>query len=65
MAVDKETAPHVAPIERLARGEEPAAGTPVGEIPGRGAGHTATKILVYALLVAFALLYFVPFFWSV
>ena len=65
MAVDEEAAPHVASIERLARGEDPAAGAPMGEIPGRGAGHTATKLLVYALLLALALLYFVPFFWSV
>ena len=39
MAVDKEAAPHVATIERLARGEDPASGAPVGEIPGRGAGY--------------------------
>ena len=65
MAVDKESAPHVAPIERLTRGEDPAAGSPVGGIPGRGAGHTATMLLVYALLLALAFLYFVPFFWSV
>jgi multiple sugar transport system permease protein len=65
MAVEKEAAPHVAPIERLARGEEPAAGTPVGEIPGRGVGHRISRIVVYALLIALALLYMVPFLWSV
>ena len=65
MAVEKEAAPHVAPIERLARGEEPAAGTPVGEIPGRGAGYRISRIVVYALLIALALLYMVPFLWSV
>ena len=65
MAVDKEAAPHLAPIERLARGEEPAAGVPTGEIPGRGAGHTLTKLVVYGLLLALAFLYFIPFFWSV
>jgi multiple sugar transport system permease protein len=65
MAVDKEAAPHLAPIERLARGEDPAAGAPTGEIPGRGVGYRLTKILVYTLLSALALLYFVPFFWSV
>ena len=65
MAVGKEAAPHVATIEQLARGEDPASGAPVGEIPGRGAGYRATKLLVYTLLVLLALLYFVPFFWSV
>jgi multiple sugar transport system permease protein len=65
MAVDKEAAPHLAGIERLARGEDPAAGSPVGEIPGRGAGYRLMKILVYTLLIALAFLYFVPFFWSV
>jgi multiple sugar transport system permease protein len=65
MAVEKEAAPHIAPIERLALGEEPVAGGPAGEIPGRGMAHRMTKIVVYTLLVAFALLYFVPFFWSV
>ena len=50
MAVDKEAAPHLATIERLARGEDPAAGAPTGEIPGRGAGYMATKLLVYTLL---------------
>ena len=56
MAVEKEAAPHVATIEQLARGEDPASGAPVGEIPGRGAGYKATKLLVYGLLVALALL---------
>jgi len=65
MAVDKEAAPHLAPIQRLARGEDPAAGTPAGEIPGRGRGYRLTKVAVYALLIALALVYFVPFFWSV
>jgi multiple sugar transport system permease protein len=65
MTVDKEAAPHLAGVERLARGEDPVAGAPVGEIPGRGAGYRLMKVVVYALLIALALLYFVPFFWSV
>jgi multiple sugar transport system permease protein len=65
MAVDREAAPHLAGVERLARGEDPAAGTPVGEIPGRGTGYRLMKIAVYVLLIALALLYFTPFFWSV
>jgi hypothetical protein len=56
MAVEKEAAPHLAPIERLARGEDPAAGSAAGGIPGRGARHTATMLLVYALLLALAFL---------
>jgi multiple sugar transport system permease protein len=65
MALDEEAAPDVAMVERLARGEGVAAGAPTGEIPGRGAGYKVTKVIVYVLLVALALLYFVPFFWSV
>ena len=63
MAVDKEAAPHVAPIGRLARGEDPAAGAPTGEIPGRGAGQRLTKLVVYGLLLSLAFLYFIPFGW--
>ena len=65
MAVEKETAPHVAPIERLARGEEPVAGGPTADIPGRGVGYRVIRIVIYTLLTTLALLYFVPFFWSV
>jgi multiple sugar transport system permease protein len=65
MAVEKEATPDLALIDRLARGEEPFAGAPLGEIPGRGRRHTITKIVVYTLLLGLALLYFVPFFWSV
>jgi multiple sugar transport system permease protein len=36
-----------------------------GVIPGRGTAHRAKLIVSYSLLVAIALLYFVPFLWSV
>jgi multiple sugar transport system permease protein len=65
MAIDKEAAPQLVTVERLARGEDPVAGAPTGEIPGRGTRYKVTKAIVYVLLVALALLYFVPFFWSV
>ena len=64
MAIEQGTAPHLAPIERLARGEAPAAGAPTA-IPAATRGERATTLVVYALLLALALLYFVPFFWSV
>ena len=64
MATEPEAAPHVAPVERLARGEEPAAGSRAGRIPGRERSEVALRILVYALMLAIALLYFVPFIWS-
>ncbi len=65
MATERQAAPHVAVIERLARGEEPAIGTPVGEIPGRSGGDRVKRVLIYAILIAVAVLFFTPFFWSV
>jgi multiple sugar transport system permease protein len=65
MAVEKEADPLVAPIERLAYGDDLAAGAGAPEIPGRGAGHIATRVVIYTLLLTLALVYFVPFFWSV
>ena len=65
MAIDNGAAPELATVERLARGEDLLAGAPTGEIPGRGARYKVMKAIVYVLLVCLALLYFVPFFWSV
>jgi multiple sugar transport system permease protein len=64
MATEGEAAPHVAPIERLARGEDPAAGT-AADIPGRGGRQATFRLFVYALMILIALVYFTPFFWSV
>jgi multiple sugar transport system permease protein len=65
MTTDSEAAPHLAPAERLARGEEPAIGHPIApSIPGRGRGAFVGKLLLYALLIAVAVFYFLPFFWS-
>jgi multiple sugar transport system permease protein len=64
MAVEPE-APHLAGVEQLARGEEPASGVAVAGVPGRGAGHTAGRIVLYAILAAIALFYLWPFFWTI
>ena len=63
---EREAAPHIAPTERLARGEAPAEGTPVAAgIPGRGKGHLVGKLLLYALLLAVAVFYLWPFYWTI
>ena len=64
MATEGQAAPHVAPIERLARGEEPAGGTVAGHIPGRERSEVAIRALVYVLMLLIALVYFTPFLWS-
>ena len=65
MTTDRESAPHVAPVARLARGEEPAIGTDAPAIPGRSRAALAGRLVLYAGLVAVAAFYFLPFFWSV
>jgi multiple sugar transport system permease protein len=66
MASEKELAPHVAPVERLATGEPVVGGQPVpAGIPGRATSSRLVRILIYAILVAVALVWFTPFFWSV
>jgi len=57
------TAPPV--IEELALTGEAAAGTPPGEIPGRTGLERTRTVVVYTLLGAVAVVYFVPFFWMV
>jgi multiple sugar transport system permease protein len=52
--------------EQLAKEGETAAGTPpTAGIPGRERTDVARQLLVYALLFLVALLFFIPFFWSV
>jgi multiple sugar transport system permease protein len=63
MATDREAAPHLAAVERLARGEEPAAGT-TARIPGHERSEVAIRLLVYLLMLVIALVYFTPFLWS-
>jgi multiple sugar transport system permease protein len=60
-----EAAPHVAGPRQLAAGGEVAVGTPSLDIPGREASDRVRHVAVYVVLVALALLYFVPFAWSV
>jgi multiple sugar transport system permease protein len=53
-------------IEELALGEEVAIGTPsIGVIPGREWSARITTLVVYACLFALALLFFVPFLWTI
>src|SRR5919197_2995635 len=59
------SAPPFAAVEELAAGEEVAVGTagPSG-IPGRAASERIQRIVAYAAMFAIALLFFVPFLWS-
>src|SRR6266508_499260 len=58
--------PHVAAIEELAAGGPVAAGAPTGlDIPGRGRQEQILRAVAYTILFALALVYFVPFFWTV
>jgi multiple sugar transport system permease protein len=65
MTTEPEAAPHIAPLERLARGEEPALGATVAPVGGGGKRALIGKILLYGLLLGVALFYFLPFFWAV
>ena len=66
MDSEKELAPHVASVERLATGEPIVGGQPVpAGIPGRATSTRLGRAVFYAILVAVALLWFTPFFWSV
>jgi multiple sugar transport system permease protein len=66
MTDDAGLPPYIAPIDQLAHGEEPAIGTPIApSIPGRSGISRVGKLLLYALLLALALFYFLPFFWAV
>jgi multiple sugar transport system permease protein len=52
--------------EQLAREGETAAGTPPpAGVPGRRRSEVARRVLVYTLLLLIAVLFFIPFFWSV
>jgi len=66
MVAQDEAAPHVAGTRQLAAGEAVAIGTgPLSDIPGREASERARRVVVYLVLLGLALLYFVPFIWSV
>src|SRR5215470_1894690 len=53
--------PRVASVEALVEGES----TVLGHIPGRSRSERWTRIAAYTALTAIALLYFVPFLWTV
>ncbi len=66
MTDEPEAIHHLAPVEELARGEESALGTPISPtVPGRGRYALVGRLLLYLVLLAVALFYFLPFFWSV
>ena len=66
MASEPEAAPHIAPVEQLAHGEEPAFGTPPAPgVPGRTKGQIAGRLVLYLILLAVAVFYLLPFFWTV
>jgi multiple sugar transport system permease protein len=57
--------PHLAAVDELAAGEPVAAGAPAGlDIPGRGSRTQILRGVAYLVLLLLALLYFVPFFWT-
>ena len=58
-------APPLAAVEELAAGEDVAVGTagPAG-IPGRARSERIQRVVAYAAMFAIALLFFVPFLWS-
>jgi multiple sugar transport system permease protein len=56
--------PDVAAVGELAAGEAPGDRPPPG-IPGRGRAKVISRVVVYALLILMAFVFFIPFFWSV
>ncbi len=57
--------PPVLAAEQLATEGEVAVGTAPAGIPGRERSEKTRRLIVYALLFFVALLFFIPFFWSV
>jgi len=62
MAVEPE-APHLAAVEQLAHGDQPAAGATT--VPGRGPGFYASRVVLYLILLGVAVFYLWPFFWTI
>jgi multiple sugar transport system permease protein len=65
---ENEALPPVPPVvaaEQLALEGETAIGAPPPSIPGRERADVIRRVVVYAVLFFVALLFFVPFFWSV
>ncbi|CAN5141042.1 carbohydrate ABC transporter permease [soil metagenome] len=57
--------PPVVAIEQLAKEGDGAVGTEPGGIPGQETSERVRRVIVYILLFFVALLFFIPFFWSV
>jgi multiple sugar transport system permease protein len=64
MAERDESAPYIAAVRELATEGEAAVGTPVA-IPPRTRTERATRVVVYALMIGLALLYLIPFVYTV
>jgi multiple sugar transport system permease protein len=66
MATESEVPPpHLAAVGELASGEAPGDRALPSGVPGRKRSQVAMRVVVYALLIFVALLFFTPFFWSV
>jgi multiple sugar transport system permease protein len=59
-----EPLPPVAAVEELSRDGETAAGTATGGIPGRERSERARTFLAYVVLFGIAILFAIPFLWS-
>ena len=64
MADRDEAVPHVAAVRELALEGEAAVGAPVA-IPPRTFGERARRVVVYGLMISLALLYLIPFVYTV
>jgi multiple sugar transport system permease protein len=62
---DETAPPYLAAIDELAAGEAVAVGAPAAlDVPGRARQQRIGTAVVYIVLLSLALLYFVPFLWS-
>jgi multiple sugar transport system permease protein len=57
--------PHLAAVGELAAGEAPGDRPLPAGIPARTRSKVVTRVIVYILLIGVAILFFVPFIWSV
>ena len=64
MTRDEAEPPHLAAIEELAAGGDVAIGAGAPAIPGRSPGQITRRLLLYGFMIVVALLFLVPFLWS-
>jgi multiple sugar transport system permease protein len=66
VAIEPEVKPaHLAVPEQLAAGEAPGDRPVTLHIPGRTRSERIIRVVFYAILIAIAILFFIPFIWSV